>query len=81
MASLHAGGDRPGAFQGFGVCGVNLQVVDDTLVNQFGLGRGHPDDTVTSRDFAARGDGAVTPDADPQHLDFPELEPPLRTMT
>jgi hypothetical protein len=47
-------------------------------VNQFGLGRGHPADTVTSRDFAARGDGAVTADADPQHPQRAKrLLPPL----
>jgi hypothetical protein len=29
------------------VCRVHLQVVDDTLVDHFCLGRGHPDDPVT----------------------------------
>ncbi len=65
--SPYAGGDRPRAFQSLGVCRVRLQVVDDTLVDHFRLGRRHPGDPVTPRDLAARGDRAVTPDANPQH--------------
>jgi len=61
----YAGGDRPRAFQRFSVCRVNLQVVDDTLVDQLGLGGGHPDDPVTSGELAACGDRALTPHANP----------------
>jgi hypothetical protein len=34
----------------------------------FRLDRGHPDDPITSCHFTACGDRALTPDADPQHL-------------
>jgi hypothetical protein len=45
--------DRLGAFQGFGARRVHLQVVDDTAVDQFGLGRGHSDDPAPALAIAA----------------------------
>jgi hypothetical protein len=64
---LRVGRDRLGAGQGFGVRRVHPKVVDDTAVDQFGLGRGHSDDPVAPGEFTARGHGGVTPDGDPQH--------------
>jgi hypothetical protein len=54
--SVRVGRDRLGAWQGLGVRRVHLQVVDDTAVDQFGLGRGHSDDPVASGELAARAD-------------------------
>jgi len=57
---------------------VHLQVVDDIAVDEFGLGRGHPDDPVAPGKLTARGDGGVTPDGDPQHRPRAEcVLPPL----
>ncbi len=47
-------------------------------MDHFCLGRGHPDDPITSCDLAACGDRALAPDADPQHLQCAKrLLPPL----
>jgi len=41
---LHAGGYHPRTFQGLGVGRVHLQVVDNALVDHFGLGPAARDD-------------------------------------
>jgi hypothetical protein len=75
---VQAGGDRLRAVQGLGVGRVYLQVVDDPPVDKLRLRGGHPGDPVTPRELAGRGDGCLTPDADPQHLEAAESGlPPL----
>src|SRR5690348_7147119 len=75
---VQAGGDRLRAVQGLTVGRVYLQVINDAPVDKLRLRGGHPGDPVTPSQLAGRGDGCLTPDADPQHLEAAERGlPPL----